>query len=119
MWPAVINWILAHAGPKTLCKTAALQIASQRGDTDVVRSLLDAGIPVDNIPSPIDTGALTGTALYEAVTAQKMDVVLLLLERGADVNIPGPGRLRDQTPLLAARQQSTPQFAQILEQSTQ
>ncbi|KAM0436787.1 hypothetical protein ACHAPT_002498 [Fusarium lateritium] len=67
---------------KTGC--VALQVAAGRGDRDLVRSLLAAGVDV-NAPPGDDAGQ---TALQAAVESGNMSLVRLLLYRGASVNAP-------------------------------
>ncbi len=64
-----------------------------KGDVDGVRSLLDQGVNVNAKDS-----ALGCTALVYAAQWDKPDVVLLLLARGADINMIGDG----YTPLTMA-----------------
>jgi ankyrin repeat protein len=58
-----------------------LILAAQGGDAKAVRQLLDSGVPVD--VRDVESGA---TALMAAAGVGKLDVVSLLLERGADPN---------------------------------
>jgi hypothetical protein len=60
---------------------AELHEAARRGDLATVRTLLDAGVPVD---AKSEYGA---TALSFACDKGHTEVVKLLLERGADVNV--------------------------------
>ena len=69
-----------------------LSSVCSRGYDSVVRVLLDFGAPVDHLDSTV------GTALFRAVRNGRLDVVQLLLEKGADVNL-GDG---SQTPIAAA-----------------
>jgi hypothetical protein len=64
-----------------------LMTAAFAGDTALVRRLLDGGAARD---SRNDSGA---TALFYAVVWKRVDVVELLLSRGADPNLNAAGRL--------------------------
>ena len=66
---------------------------ADRGDIDVVRALLDKGVPVDGLTTE------EVTPLQYASQNGHSDVVLLLIERGADVNFEGT---RLSTPLMRA-----------------
>jgi len=59
----------------------SLQEAAAIGDIELVRSLLDEGVGVNNIDD-----ALKKTALHRAVIGGHTDVVKLLLTKGADVD---------------------------------
>ncbi|WP_165250939.1 ankyrin repeat domain-containing protein [Paludisphaera soli] len=55
---------------------------AEEGDVEGVRTMLDAGTPVDFI----DNGRFNATPLEVAARAGRLEVVRLLLGRGADVN---------------------------------
>ena len=61
---------------------SALEVASKKGDTAIVRLLLDAG-------ALINVNSFASTPLTEAVSYNNCDVVQLLLKNGADVNLCG------------------------------
>ena len=69
-----------------------LSSVCSRGYDSVVRVLLDFGAPVDHLNS------MAGTALFQACRNGRLQVVQLLLEKGADANL-GNGF---QTPIIAA-----------------
>ena len=71
-----------------------LEDASLRGFDAIAEILLDHGALVNQVNSGSGT-----TALYAAASFGKSDVVKLLLQRGADVNLCGNGR---KTPYAAA-----------------
>jgi ankyrin repeat protein len=58
-----------------------LHLATQRGDLEAVRGLLDSGVSVDLQRTDGET------ALMKAVEYDKMEVAALLLERGANVDL--------------------------------
>ena len=86
--------------------------AARRGDVDAVKGFLAAGIPVDIRESKYFGG---GTALINASRRLKLDVVKLLLEKGADIDAgDGSGR----TALVAAcgtvRRRESPEVVSFL-----
>ena len=72
-----------------------LQLAAFFGQPDAAHHLIERGAPVDAV-SGNDAGL---RALHSAVAGRHHEVVLLLLEAGAD---PGPRQLGGFTPLMAA-----------------
>ena len=78
----------------------ALFVAATRGDTMSIRLLLDAGALID-----LKTRIAERTALHQAVLKSKIDVMKMLIYRGADVNAKNKfGR----TPLYYATNPSFP-----------
>ncbi len=71
----------------------ALVAAARFGHVDVVRTLLDAGAPVDHVVRGDET------ALIAALRGDHLDVARLLIRRGADANL---GVRGDGSPLIAA-----------------
>jgi hypothetical protein len=83
-----------------------LVVAAERDDLDEVRRLLDGGTPVNASNSILGT-----TALLAAAGQGRVEVVRLLLERGADVNARSGG----WTPLpLALSSGVSPEIARLL-----
>lgn len=97
---------LAQAPPPT--KTEQLQDAARKGDAAAVTRLLDAGVDVNT------KFRYNATALFYACDAGHLDVVKVLLERGADVNI--KDTFYGLTPLMLAvspARKKTPAHTQI------
>ncbi len=67
--------------------TSPLEDASVRGLQSIAEALLDHGALIDQVNSGSGT-----TALYAAASFGKGDIVTLLLQRGADVNLCGNGK---------------------------
>ena len=63
------------------------QRAAQRGDAEMVVVLLDHGTGIDHVPSRCELDWLKprSTALHEACSSGARAVILVLVERGADV----------------------------------
>ena len=86
-----------------------LRDAALAGDVAKVRALLDAGVPVDS-PAPRHGQ----TALILAASKGRLDVVKLLVERGADVN--ARERFFGQTPVKdALRSEAVPVALYLLQ----
>jgi ankyrin repeat protein len=75
----------------------ALRAATNCGDFDLVRTLLDSGAPTDG-----DTE--WGTALQIAANHRDIDIFELLISYGADINTPASGQ--EKTDLLATALQA-------------
>ena len=83
-----------------------LTIAASRGDVAITRALLEAGADVDR------TDAVGTTALAAAVMSRApRDVIVLLLEHGADANRPNQ---RGQSPLDLARKSAPIEIVGLL-----
>lgn len=110
--------LVEKCGAAALKDTGALQFAAARGERDMVDFLLDVGADVEELPTQLgdirEPGP--GTALYEAVRGQHVDIVQLLLERGAKSDKPckTPSG-RKETALQAARRQGNSQITNLLE----
>lgn len=70
--------------------------AAKKGDVDAVRAALDAGIAVD---APEGEHVWCENALFAAAGAGHLEVIALLLDRGADIHRKGPA---DMTALHSA-----------------
>jgi ankyrin repeat protein len=85
-------------------KSTTLPAAAKGGLFGIVKLLLTEGADVNTVPP----GTRYGTALQEAIGQQDLKMVHLLLDNGADPNIPGPVRAklfkewRTGTPLQTA-----------------
>jgi ankyrin repeat protein len=77
----------------------ALFCASLRGNVEVMELLLQAGCPV------------TGTCLHRPVERRQRTIVMEMLARGADVNMPFPensyGLVKGDTPIILAVTKTT------------
>ncbi len=85
--------LAAHAAAGLVPRSDALEIAAALGYVDVVRVLVEGGLPVE--PTDLRTGM---TPLYHAAAAGQADVVELLLQAGASAGSQGFG----SSALLAA-----------------
>lgn len=86
----------------------ALAYAARNGDVDMVRYLIERGANVD----AHDAARAGETALYEAVSCGHFEVARLLVEHGADPNIPG---FMQHTALGVARRRiRAPEFYELL-----
>jgi outer membrane protein assembly factor BamB len=101
---AVLAALLAPGAPD---RGEELRDAALAGDVAKVRALLDAGVPVD-APAPRHGQ----TALILAAGKGRLDVVKLLVERGADVN--ARERFFGQTPVKDALRSEAPPVALYL-----
>lgn len=87
---ATIQLLLEHTSIALFRRSGVLQHAAGRGESDVVRLLLDAGANVN------EDGAVGGderepgprTALYEAVKGKHIETARFLLDRGANMRCP-------------------------------
>jgi ankyrin repeat protein len=91
----------------------ALIPACERGHVENVRTLIEAGVEVDHV------NKLGWTALLEAIVLNDggpvhREIVKLLIEGGADVNLPdGQGK----SPLTLARERGFAEISALLEQA--
>ena len=67
--------------PHSAGRTAVIVPAAAAGNTEIVKLFLDAGVPAD------DCGENRHTALIAATVHRHLDVMRLLLEHGADVDM--------------------------------
>lgn len=79
---------------KALEERKMIHSAAERGDLDVIRTLVQCGVGID---SPDENGDM---ALHYAAGAGQTDVVRYLLEAGADID--APGRFKRTSLLYAA-----------------
>jgi ankyrin repeat protein len=90
----------------------ALALAAQLGHVDITRALLDAGEDPNRFNPP---GTHSHTPpIHQAVWAGHLDVVRLLVERGARLDI--RDKVHDSTPLGWARYGGKSEIAAYLEQ---
>ena len=92
-----------HATASTTGRTT-LQLACIRGDLEVVRLLVDAGVESDAI-------AGQETALCTAVRSRKVEIVRFLLDRGVKVHLTGPDGI---TTLMRACQNGSVEIMRLL-----
>jgi hypothetical protein len=110
----VMEILVERFGVQPLQGTASLQMAASRGFRDLVEYLLVIGLNVNETPAPIDpreSGPYT--ALYEAVHNHHVDVVRLLLEHGADVDMP-TGTYSGMSALQIAREEGNDEILSLL-----
>ena len=85
----VMEILVEKFGIQPLEDTGSLQMAASRGFRDLVEYLLGVGASVNEIPPPLDPREPGPyTALYEAVHNRHLDILRVLLEHGADVDMP-------------------------------
>jgi hypothetical protein len=83
---ATVQLLLERTSIAFFRSSGVLERAAGRGETDVVRILLDAGADINAGPFGGDEReAGAGPALLEAVKGQHVETARLLLERGADM----------------------------------
>jgi len=92
----------ADSGPKDIF------LAAKTGDVDRVRELIQAG---NWDPTEMDGSAKR--PLDYAIEGGNPEIVLMMIQGGADVNQSGP----DGTPLQAAQAQGNEQIVQLLQQA--
>ena len=88
-------------------KMLPLQMAAHSGQKEVVQLLLKRGADANAL------GSGGRTALHWAVGMNKLDLVRLLLEAGANVNAKAPA-LADMTPLHVAASMGHPEQVELL-----
>ena len=76
-----------------------LQLATMRGDQEVLKWLLDAGATVDNAPFQVTSRLSINPGLSSPIMHGDLPTLKLLVERGADVNLASD---EGMTPLLQA-----------------
>lgn len=81
-WVLYVLWVVYFPFTITVAQDPATELreAARGGDLEKVKSLLDAGTPIDS------AARHNVTALRLAAERGQMDVVRLLIERGADIN---------------------------------
>jgi ankyrin repeat protein len=85
-----------------------LGIAAVYGHRGVIAALLDAG-------ADVNAADLNGTALHRAAANGNLDIVKLLIERKADVNVKMPfGRHKGATPLFDAARSGNGELVRYL-----
>jgi len=86
----------------------ALQLAAREGQLEAVKALLDGGADVDQVADGTQASAL----LTAAINGQ-YDVALLLVERGADPNLPKwPENITPLFAVLQSQYSGTPTYPQ-------
>jgi hypothetical protein len=115
---ATMALLVERCGVAALKDSCALQLAVGRGERDMVEFLLQVGADVEEMPAQLGDIRESGpfTALYEAVQGQHVEIVKLLLERGAKVDTPcGWPTGQKKSPLQAERRQGNSQIVSLLE----
>lgn len=110
----VVEALSKGADPDTFCifdgyNMTALTWATFDGYEDIVVALLAKNASVDLI-SPVSSGSYT-TALVEAATYGRVPIARLLIDAGADVDLPG---YYDYTPLIWATDYEFLEMTQLL-----
>ena len=106
---AVIDHLRARGIACDLCTAAHI------GDLDRARELLDADPGLANRPSDyVSYYACSGTPIRNAAAAGHLELVRLLLERGADPNLPEEGIAPQGHALYAAATNGHYEIAQLL-----
>jgi ankyrin repeat protein len=82
-----------------------LHVASSNGQLRIVQWLLNTGLDINN-----RSGLAKGTALCEAADAGNADIVRLLLDEGAELDVSEP----EGNPLFAAIQEGSLEIVQML-----
>jgi len=95
--------------------TVAFLVAAREGKLEAMRFFLDAGLDVEQVGPLLDEReAGPYTALCEAIRGQQVEMVQLLLDRGAKWDTPCGGF--DMTPWKLASQQGNSVLLGLLEQ---
>lgn len=94
--------VSTHSGPKDIF------LAAQTGDVERVRELIASG---NWDPTEMDGRARR--PLDYAIEGGNPEIVLLMVQHGADVNAAGP----DGTPLQLAQEEGNQEIIQILQQA--
>lgn len=110
--PVLLDLLLdagAEAGSRDSFNGTGLIRAAERGYPRIIARLLETGIDVDHV------NRLGWTALHEAIVlgdggSAHVQVVRLLVDAGADVNLPGNGQL----PLTQATSRGYDEIAEVL-----
>ena len=63
-----------------------LQLAAERGETDIVRLLVDRGADINEVPAPARGRTALQAAAFGSRDSPDMGLVEFLLEKGADIN---------------------------------
>ena len=108
--------LIGRCGINSTKNTCNLQLAARRGNQDMVQFLLDAGTDINEIPPPPDIREPGPyTALYEAVQAQHIAIVRLLLDRGARVDLPERRSGHGETALELATRMGNSDIVKLFE----
>jgi len=118
MQAACVQMLIQAHGTDLVRNSGLLQNAAKRGQYDVVKVLLIAGVDVNELASSCVSlfGEQSQTALWEAVRKQHEDVVRLLLEFGANPD-QAVGAGRSDTPRELANAQGSFRILQLLRQT--
>jgi ankyrin repeat protein len=79
-----------------------IHIAVERGDTELVKMLVEANTYIDAVVDSEYTSRKNRglTALHLAIIKGDIEMVLLLLSHGADMFLPTPGPLKVSLPMI-------------------
>lgn len=110
----VMELLLAHGA--VLHGSGAIVQAAEAGEREAVAFLLDKGADINEIgvehPLDMRVTAKMGTALHKAVRAGHMDIMQMLLEGGAEINLPD---VQGRTPLALAKLEGRTEMMELLE----
>ncbi|KAH7303458.1 ankyrin repeat-containing domain protein [Stachybotrys elegans] len=105
----IAKLLLQHSSTINLRKVhaeSAFYTAARLGHSNIVGLILDHGVPINTLFTD-------GTALIKAIKRSEMEMAMLLLEHGANVNM---AMKNGMTPLIAASRLGNPDIVQELMQ---
>ena len=124
-WPSlgqvslpVMRTLVRECGIDSLRGTAALTLAVEEGNRDLVEYLCELGLPVNEVPPELDPREPgMCSPLYTAVRKRDISMIELLLEHGADPHAPYADHHQNSV-LHAVQQRNDKELLIILEKYT-
>lgn len=111
----VMRTIVRECGIDPLRGTAALTLAVEEGNRDLVEYLCELGLPLNEVPLELDPREpCMCSPLYTAVRKRDISMMELLLEHGADPHAPYADHHRNSV-LHAVQQRNDKRLLSILE----